>query len=109
MLDYANGNGIPVWTTAKLLDFLKAKDEAAFTNIKWVNNSLSFKIKSSLTHTNGITCMIPYMYNGKKISNIKINGMTASYAVKTIKGFEYALVTIKPGTNYNMLVNYIVK
>ena len=46
---------------------------------------------------------------GKKISNIKINGMTASYAVKTIKGFEYALVTIKPGTNYNMLVNYIVK
>ena len=35
MLNYARDNGIPVWTPVKLLDFLKAKDEAAFSKIKW--------------------------------------------------------------------------
>ncbi|MEO6870424.1 MAG: hypothetical protein ABI168_12305 [Ginsengibacter sp.] len=107
MLDYANDNGIPVWTAAKLLEFLKAKDEAAFINIKWANNNLSYRIKSSLTHTNGITSMVPFKYNGRRISIIKINGMTTPYSVKTIKGYDYALVTIKPGSDYNMIVNYI--
>jgi len=107
MLDYAKDSDIPVWAPVKLLDFLKAKDEAGFTNIKWANNRLSFKIKSSLTHSNGLTCMIPYLYGKKKINKISVNGIAQSYAVKSIKGFEYALVTIKPGITYNMAVSYI--
>jgi len=71
-LDYANSKGIPVWTELKLLGFLKAKDEAGFTDINWANNQLSFKIKSSLTHSNGLSYMIPYAYNGKKINKIMI-------------------------------------
>ena len=59
-LDYANSKGIPVWTELNLLDFLKAKDEATFTDINWSNSRLSFKIKSSLTHSNGLSYMIPY-------------------------------------------------
>jgi len=107
MLDYANDHAIPVWTAIKLLDFLKAKDEAAFINLKWSDNNLSFKMQSNLTHTNGITCMIPYQYRNKKIGKISINGTTQSHTVRSIKGFEYALVTVKPGTSYNMKVNYI--
>ncbi len=30
MLNYANRNGIPVWTSLKLLDFIKMRDEAFF-------------------------------------------------------------------------------
>ena len=41
--------------------------------------------------------MVPYLYNGKKINKITGNGITKSYSVKTIKGFAYALFTIKPG------------
>lgn len=107
MLDYANENHIPVWTAVKLLDFLKAKDEASFTDIKWSRNQLTFNIKSSLTHTNGITCMIPYKYKGNKINKIRINGRTQSFAVQSIKGFEYALVTNKPGSDYSIVVSYV--
>ncbi len=32
MLAYANSNGIPVWTALKLLDFIKMREEASFTN-----------------------------------------------------------------------------
>ncbi len=74
MLDYANSKHIPVWTEVKLLDFLRAKDEASFIDIEWKNNKLSFKIKSSLTHTNDIAYMVPYVYNGKKISRITNDG-----------------------------------
>jgi hypothetical protein len=85
---------------------LVVKDEAVFNDFNWKKNQLSFKIKSSLTHTNGLTCMIPYLYNGKKINKIAGNGITQSYSAKTIKGFEYALLTIKPGYNYSIVVSY---
>ena len=107
ILDYANSKGIPVWTELKLLDFLKAKDEATFTDINWTNNQLSFKIKSSLTHSNGLCCMIPFVHNGKKISKITANGVIQSYSVKMIKGVEYALLTIRPGYDYNIVINFI--
>ncbi|MEP6947633.1 MAG: hypothetical protein ABI863_00100, partial [Ginsengibacter sp.] len=109
MLDYAKENGIPVWTAVKLLDFLKAKDEAGFDDIKWANSQLSFKIKSSLTHTGRLTCMVPYVYNGRKINKVSVNSTAQSYIVRSIKGFEYALKTVSPGSNYNIAVNYIVK
>ena len=48
MLDYAAANKIPVWTPQKLLDFLIAKDNAKFENIKWADNKLSFSITSDV-------------------------------------------------------------
>ena len=107
MLDYANSMGVPVWTELKLLDFLKAKDEATFTNISWSDNRLLFIIKSSLTCGNRLTCMIPYKYNGQKISKIIVNGITQSNAFKLIKGVDYALLTIRPGSNYSLIISYM--
>ena len=45
-------------------------------------------------------------YNGKKIKNVLNNGGEESYSVKSIKGFEYAWVTVKPGFNYRMEIRY---
>lgn len=106
MLDYANSKHIPVWTEIKLLDFLRAKDEASFNNIAWKNNTLSFTIQSSLKHTNDIAYLVPFNYGGKKINTITSNGVKQTYTVRSIKGHEYALVTIKPGAGYSVAVNY---
>jgi hypothetical protein len=106
MLDYAKDNDIPVWAPVTLLEFLKAKDEAGFSNIQWSNNRLSFTIKSSLTHNNGLTCMIPYNYNKKTIDKITVNGITKSYTVKSVKGAEYAWITIQPGFVYHFEIDY---
>ncbi|HMI67542.1 MAG TPA: hypothetical protein VK517_15985 [Cyclobacteriaceae bacterium] len=105
-LDYANSKGIPVWTEQNLLDFLKAKEEATFSDIQWTRHQLAFKIKSSLPHRNGLTCMVPAVYNGKKIIKITSNGITQPYSVKSIKGFKYGMVTIQPGHPYSLVVNY---
>ncbi|MFT3705314.1 MAG: hypothetical protein QM802_23300 [Agriterribacter sp.] len=106
MLDYANSKHIPVWTEIKLLGFLKAKDEASFNDVSWRNNVLSFNIQSSLTHTNDIAYLIPLRYQGKKINKITSNGKSQHFVVRSIKGYQYALVTIKPGSSYSITVNY---
>ncbi len=107
MLDYANSKHIPVWTAHKLLDFLKAKEDAAFKNIRWSQNKLSFSIQSTLAHTNGLTTLIPHLYNGKKISKITVNGLPQAYSVRSVKGYDYAMFTVKPGLGYNLEISYI--
>ncbi len=106
MLDYSRSHGIPVWTELQFLEFLKAKEEATFSNLNWSGTRLTFTIQSTVIHQNGITCLIPYTYNGKNVSEIISNGKSESYAVKAIKGIDYAWVTIKPGANYNMEVHF---
>jgi hypothetical protein len=108
MLSPINETGcwVPVWTELKLLEFLRARDEAEFTDINWKNNQLTFEIGPSLKHSNGLTCTVPYMYNEKKVSKITINGVAQSYSVKSIRGFDCAFVTIKPGFNYSLVVSY---
>jgi hypothetical protein len=106
MLDYANSKGIPVWTVAKLLDFLKMKDEAFFSNVKWENNQLSFNLNSSLTHSNGLTFMVPSVFGGLNVNTITIDGVQDTFSVKTIKCNDFAFVTISGGLNYTINVKY---
>ncbi len=106
MLDYANKNNIPVWTAIKLLDFLKMKDEASFDKISWSDNQLSFRLNSSLKHINGLTFMVPAIYNGKNITGIKVEDNDNPFIIKSIKCSKYAFVTVKPGISYTVKVNY---
>jgi hypothetical protein len=107
MLDYAKEKNIPVWTPVTLLDFLKAKDDAMFSNIKWLNSKLSFEIKSVIASNGKLAIMIPLSYNGKIINEISINGIRYPSFLKRVKGFDYAFLTIKPGSSYSVEVNYI--
>ena len=107
MLDYAKEKNIPVWTPVTLLDFLKAKDDAMFSNIKWLNNKLSFEVKSAITGNSKLAIMIPWLYNGKIINEISIDGIKYPCLLKRVKGFDYAFLTIKPGSSYAIKVNYV--
>lgn len=106
MLTYANTKGIPVWTVEKLLDFLKMKDEASFTNLIWSKNQLSFNLNSSLKHSNGLTFMVPAMSGGLNIKTIAIDDVQAPFIVKSEKGNKSAFVTIKGGQKYSVKVVY---
>jgi len=106
MLAYANGNGIPVWTELKLLDFIKMRDEASFTDINWSNNKLSFTLHSSLKHSIGLTFMVPLKYGNMKIKKISQNGKDTSYTIKQVKGSDFAFLTVAPGANYSVHVDF---
>lgn len=106
MLDYANQNHIPVWTVVKLLDFIKMKDEAAFNDIIWSGNKLSFSLTSSLKHTNKLTFMLPEVYGKMQIRNIISNGISIPFITQSVKGCKYAFVSVEGGRNYKITVDY---
>lgn len=107
MLDYARQHNIPVWTPVQLLNFLEARDEARFTDIKWTDGKhLSFNMRSALKHNNSLACMIPYTFNRLKIQDITVNGIGQSFLVKKVKGFDYAFFTVSAGAVYAIEANY---
>jgi hypothetical protein len=106
MLDYANQQGIPVWTELKFLEFLRAKEEVTVKDVTWVDNQLTYTLHSTLKHENGITHLIPYVFNSKNIVEVKVNGNPYSYTVHEIKGRRYALISISPGSVYSFVIRY---
>jgi hypothetical protein len=106
MLAYANTQKVPVWTELKLLDFIKMKDQASFTGIHWKKDQLSFNLNSSLSHSNGLTFMVPIHHGDKKIVGITINSKDQSNITRRVKGTEFALSTVQPGETYSVVVKY---
>jgi hypothetical protein len=106
MLAYADSNGIPVWTAVKLLDFVKMKGQASFSDIKWSDNQLLFNLNSALKHSNGLTFMVPEKFGDRKIKGISCSGKDLSFIIRHVKGSAYAFATVQPGENYSMVVNY---
>lgn len=106
MLAYANDKNIPVWTALKLLDFIKVRDEASFSNIKWSHNILTFKLSSAIDNTSGLTFLLPAYHRNSIIRSIDVDGKGRKFDLKKIKGHEYALVTIVPGKAYQISADY---
>ena len=106
MLAYASSKGIPVWTASKLAEFVKMRDEARFTGISWSDNRLSFNIQTSLNHSGGLTIMVPLEYGDNRITEIECNGEKVRYIERSVKGYDYAFVTVKPGEKYSLIIDY---
>jgi hypothetical protein len=106
MLACANQKNIPVWTEIKLLDFLKMKDEASFSQISWKNNKLAFDINSSLENSNGLTFIVPAEYKGSRVKRISLDGNDASFITRSVRGSGYAFVTVESGIKHSVVVNY---
>jgi hypothetical protein len=106
MLAYAKQQNIPVWTELNLLGFIKMKDEASFTNLIRGNNRLAFDVNSSLKNSNGLTFIVPATYKGTGVKEISIDRINARFITRSIKGSMYAFVTVEPGRNHSIIVNY---
>lgn len=106
MISYAKENGIPVWTAAKLLDFMRMKDEATFSNIGWREDHLSFRLNSALRHTHGLSVMVPAGFSRMRIKKITRDGNEQPYILRSVKGSEYAFITVIPGYNYDFTAVY---
>ena len=106
MLDYASVNGIPVVTAKKCLDFMRMKDSASFTDIEWSRNRLSFTLESPRDAGVGLTFMVPVSHAGKTLKRVTADKKPADYTPRSIKGREYALVTVHGGESHMIRVEY---
>jgi len=106
MLAYARNNGIPVWTVSELADFTEMRDEARFSRISLKGNKMSFDLHSYLNQKSGLTVMIPFNYRENAIKSIECNGNEVAYAKRSVRGNDYAFLTVKPGTDYSFKVAF---
>jgi hypothetical protein len=106
MISYSEKNGIPVWTASKLLGFIKMRNEARFSDLVWSGSQLSFNVVSASDHSNGLTVMLPYLYDEEKIEVINLNGKVEGHVIRTIKGNQYAFITVKPNLKHSITVKY---
>jgi len=106
MLAYASNNGIPVWTVSELADFAGMRDEASFSSISFSGNKMSFDLHSSLRHNSGLTVMIPFNYRENSIKRIECNGKEVAYTKRSVRGYEYAFLTVEPGADYSFKVAF---
>jgi hypothetical protein len=106
MLTYANHHGVPVWTAVKLLDFIRMKDEASFSDITWSEQRLTFKLSSTLDHPSGLTILIPALHAGAAIADIRIDRQNRPIKTKLMRGNRYAMITVSPGRTYQISADY---
>ena len=106
MLAYANSKNVPIWTAENLLDFIKMKDEASFSDLTWLENSLSFNLNSKLKHSSGLTFMLPASFAGNKLKIVTKNDTETQFTIRKVKGSDFAFVTVAGGMNYNFKAIY---
>ena len=106
MLAYARNNGIPVWTVAELAEFVRTRDEARFSNILLSGNKMSFDLNSSIMHLSSLTVMIPLNYRENPLKSIECNGKEVTYTKRSVRGYDYALLAVKPGADYSFKIAF---
>jgi hypothetical protein len=106
VLEYCNKRGVPVRTAETVYQFLKMKDEAFFTDLKWSESQLSFKLNSTLQNPDGLTFLLPAIYGSSKIKSINDNGHPLNFQTSIIKGCEYAMATVMPGRTHEISAVY---
>ena len=106
MLAYASQNRIPVWTELHLLDFIKMKDQAGFSDVTWSKNRLTFALSSAYKHSGGLSFYVPANHGMLKIRHITLNDQDMPFKKVIIKGYEYALLTVNAGNTYDISVKY---
>lgn len=106
MLEYATSKNIPVWTAARLLDFIQAKDAASFSDHQWKEYKLQFKIQAPLVNDNKFTTMVPFSHKGRSLKKILVNKLEQSPIKRTVKGKDYWLISLLPGKNYQVEATY---
>ena len=50
--------------------------------------------------------MLPGNYGARHITGISVDGKESQFTIKTVKGYEYAFVTVEPGSDYAIQVKY---
>ena len=50
--------------------------------------------------------MVPAKYKNLRITRISVDGNKARFIIRPVKGSDYAMVMVEPGTKHSIIVNY---
>jgi hypothetical protein len=105
VIDSATSRGIPVVTARQMLNWVDGRNQSAFRNVAFNNNTLTFSIDVGAGAT-GLRAMLPTT-GGRQATAITRDGTAVSFTRKTIKGVDYAVFDAAAG-NYSASYGAVV-
>jgi hypothetical protein len=103
-LSYLNSLNIPIFNGETWLNFTEKRYNSNFSTFNWAGNQLSFSANVPAGQS-GQTVTIPVNANGKTLSSIQLNGSAASYTTRSVRGENFAFLTVPAGIS-NIVANY---
>jgi hypothetical protein len=93
----AMARGVPVVTARQLLTWLDGRNGSSFQSLAWNGTALTFSVAVG-TGANGLQTLVPTKVTAGTLTTITLNGSPVVFTTQTIKGVEYAIVTVAAGT-----------
>ncbi len=104
VLQYAQAQSIPMYTTGAWLSFWQARAATTLSEPTFISNVLSFTATGSPA---GLSLLVPQASGTNKVvSTIQVDGASQSFTVGTYQGVVDAGVVLAAG-NHNISVTYV--
>ncbi|MGH9629118.1 MAG: DUF4082 domain-containing protein, partial [Bryobacteraceae bacterium] len=92
----ALARGVPVVSSAQMLNWLDARNGSSFGGFAWSGNELTFTISPG-SGANGLQAMLPRNSSTGVLTSITRPGGPVTFTVDTIKGLNYAFFSAAAG------------
>jgi hypothetical protein len=95
----AQSRGVPVISARQMLEWLDGRNGSSFQSLAWSGTTLSFSVDVA-PGANGLQVMLPtnILTATRRLTSITLNGNAVAFSRQTIKGIEYAIVTVAAGS-----------
>jgi hypothetical protein len=90
MVSEALDRGVPVVSSAQMLDWLDGRNGSSFADIEYQGNQLSFSLVSN-EKARGLEAMLPASSASGPLSGLTRDGQPVSWSRRTLKGVDYVV------------------
>jgi hypothetical protein len=95
---YAQSQGVPLWSAEDWLRFTKARANTTFGTPSWDGSHLGFTL-SVPSGPDTVPLMVPLITAGGRLSGLTVDGSSATYQTRTVKGVANAVASVPPGSH----------
>jgi hypothetical protein len=90
MVSEAVERGVPIVTSAQVLDWLDGRNGSSFADIAYSGNQLTFTLNTN-DKARGLEAMLPASSASGPLSRLRRDGQPVSWTRRTVKGVEYVV------------------
>lgn len=91
----AQARGVPVVSGRQLATWLDARDASWFTSVTWTGEELVFEVA---TEARNLVALVPAASRVGPATAVARDGDPVEFAMETVKGRDYAVFAVEPGT-----------
>jgi hypothetical protein len=99
-LDYANGNGVPMFTAGRWLNYTASRAATTMTNLSWSAATKQLSVSVGVPAASEPQSLaLPAGFGGFNLSGVTIDGVAAATAQQPITGRATDFINVGPGSH----------